>query len=66
MKLEGFIFKMTTFMTAWGLIRLRKLKMGYSAEKGDNCRSKSLSRLEGCPSGGVNCRNNNSLCTVIE
>lgn len=40
--------------------------MDSSFEKGDNCINKSLRRLEGCPSGGIDLRNNNRLSVVIK
>lgn len=40
--------------------------MDNSLGKGDNCTSKSLSRLKGCPSGGIDLRNSNNLPIVIE
>lgn len=40
--------------------------MGSSLEKGDNCINRCLRRLEGCPSRGIEFRNNNSLSVVLE
>lgn len=40
--------------------------MDSSLGKGDNCINRCLRRLEGCPSGGIGLRNNNSLSVVIE
>lgn len=48
------------------LFQVEKKKMGNSLEKEDNYASKSLCRLEGCPSGGIDLINSNNFFIVIK
>lgn len=49
-----------------GLFQVEKKKMDNSLEKEVNYSSKSLCRLEGCPSGGIDLRNSNYFSIVIK
>lgn len=49
-----------------GLFQVEKKKMDNSLKKEDNYASKSLCRLEGCPSGGIDLGNSNNFSIVIK